>query len=258
MKLIIEQLINQIEQDQSYSFNTRLSYKSDLNELLEYVVSTNTKLTDINQSWVKSYLRHLAETNEERNSFNRRASTFRLFLKFLYKSKLAPTNYSLIVNNQPTFFKSQEVLKNEDLRKIIQETQMKITDKLILLLIGKLGLTATQIALLNTYQIDFDKKAIIVSDLEKIMLPQDVFAILREYLLEVRENLQGSKEHLSLFLNEKGESLREDNIYRLIKKLRENVNLEVKLTTRSLKKSLEVKNDVLSMQQEILSVITPN
>lgn len=255
MQEIIQQFINQIEQDQRYSFNTKSSYKSDLNELLEYIISTNTKPNDINQNWVKNHLKHLEETNKERNSFNRRASTFRLFLKFLYKNKLAPTNYSLIVNNLPIFLKSQEEINRDALKKTIEESKLKITDRLILLLIGRLGLSATQIASLNTYQIDFDAKAIAISDTQKVILPQEVFTILREYLLETRENLQGSSKHLSLFLNDKGNELREGDIYKLIRKLREELNLE--LTTRKLKGSLETKNDILSMQQELLSVIAP-
>lgn len=256
MKEIIKQLINQIEEDQNLSVNTKASYKSDLNDLLDYVASTNSELANINKEWVRNYLKHLESTNKERNSYNRRASTFRIFLRFLYKSNLAPTNYALIVDNQTTFFKTQEhKLPAEDIKKIIDNTKLKIDERLILQMIGKLGLTGTQITSLNTFQVDFENKAINLSDTELISLPHEVFITLREYLIEVRSTISGSSNHLSLFLNDKGEPVTESDIYKLIKTLSEELSLQGKLTTRSLKNLFENKNDILSMQKEILDMV---
>ena len=255
---IIEQFISQIEQDQKLSLNTKVAYKGDLKDLLDYVTSSNTQITDINQTWVKKYLKHLEEINKERNSFNRRASTFRIFLRFLYKNKLAPTNYSLIVNNLTTFDKTRDGLEIEDIKKITEETKLQLDQRLILLMIGRLGLTATQIVSLNTHQIDFENKSIILSDTEKIDLPYEIFILLREYLLETRAKLPGATDNLSLFLSRKGNPITELDIYKLIKRLSEELSLQGKLTTRNLKNSLENKNDILSMQKEVFSVIAPN
>ena len=257
MKEIIEQFINQIEEDQKLSSNTKSAYKSDLKELLDYVVLKNTQLSDLAQSWVREYLKHLEETNKERNSYNRRASTFRLFLRFLYKNKMAPTNYSLIVNNQATLFKTQEDTEPSEMKKIIEDTKLTTPQRLILLMLGRLGLNGTQIVDLKTFQIDFENKLITLSDTERIELPIEVFSLLREYLLDLRETLPGAGEHLNLFLNEKGKPMGETDIYKLIKSLRENLGLEGKLTTRSLKKLSENKIDVLSMQREVFNVISP-
>lgn len=257
MREIIEQLIKQIEEDQNYSLNTKVSYRSDLNELLDYTIATSTKLTDINQSWVKNYLKHLEETNKERNSYNRRASTFRFFLKYLYKNKLAPTNYSLIVDNQPTIFNLQDDSeKFKTLKNIIQGDKLKINERLILLLIGKLKLSATQIASLNTFQIDFESRSILLSDTEKIELQHEIFTILREYLLEVRSKLPGASENLSLLLSEDGQPLSETDIYKLIKRLKEQLNLNEEFTTRSLKKMSEYENriNILDVQNRIFSI----
>lgn len=257
MREIVEQFINQIEDDQIFSSNTKSAYKSDLNEFLNYIISNKTQLQDINQTWVKNYLKNLEETNKERNSFNRRASTFRIFLRFLYKNKMAPTNYALIVDNQTTFSKTQEEeIKVDDIKKIITDTKLKADQRLILLMIGRLGLNATQIVLLNTFQVDFENKVISLSDTEKIELPYEIFLILREYLLEVRASLPGANDHLNLFLNEKGKPLAEIDIYKLIKNLSADLNLQGKFTTRNLKKLSNEKIDVLSMQKEIFNVIS--
>ncbi len=259
MKEIIEQFINQIEEDQEFSTNTKASYKSDLNELSEYITFTNTQPQDINQEWVRTYLKNLEETNKERNSFNRRASTFRIFLRFLYRNKLAPTNYSLIVNSLSAFEKNPvNELETTDIRKIIEDTKLKMDQKLILQMLGKIGLNATQIVSINTFQVDFENKLISLSDTEKIYLPHEIFITLREYLLELRPNLPGANEHLNLFLSESGKPLVEGDIYKLIKKLSQELNLEGKFTTRNLKKSSENKNDILSMQKEIFNVISPS
>lgn len=256
---IIEQFTNQIQEDQRLSDNTKSAYKSDLNDLTDYVAKNNSQIQDIDHSWVKNYLKHLEETNKERNSYNRRASTFRIFLRFLYKNNLAPTNYSLIVNNLATFYKTQEdELQTEDIKKIIENTKLKTDQRLILLMIGKLGLTGTQIVSLNTFQIDFENKTINLSDTEKIELPHQIFLVLRDYLLEERAKIPGATERLDLFLDETGKPLTELDVYKLIKKLSGDLSLEGKLTIRSLKKSLENKNDILSMQKEVFSVIAPN
>ena len=257
MKEIIEQFINQIEEDQKLSSNTKSAYKSDLNELLEYSTSKNAQLLDLDQSWVRNYLKHLEETNKERNSYNRRASTFRLFLRFLYKNKMAPTNYSLIVSNQVTLFKTQEDAEPSEMKKIIEDSKLTTPQRLILLMLGRLGLDGTQISSLRTFQVDFENKLITLSDTEKIELPLEVFSLLREYLLDIREALPGANEHLNLFLNENGKPMNETDIYKLIKSLRESLGLEGKLTTRSLKKLSENKIDVLSMQREVLNMISP-
>lgn len=257
MKEIIKQFINQIEQDQKLSESTKAAYKGDLYDLLDYIFDTNTEVQNINQEWVKNYLKYLEETNKERNSFNRRASTFRTFLKFLYRNKLAPTNYSLIVNNKTTFFKTDtDNLEFDSIEKIIDETKIKIQDRLILLLVGKVGLTATQIASLKSFQLDFENKMLNISDTEKIYLPFEVFNLLREYVLEIRTNIPNSADNLSLLLNNKGESVSEGEIYRLVKKLSSDLSSQGKgkLTTRKLKKLSEAKVDFLSMQRDILSV----
>lgn len=259
MKEIILQFIEQIEQDQKFSTNTKIAYRSDLTEFLEYVERTNTKINTINHIWVKNYIKHLGETNKERNSFNRRASTFRLFLRFLYKNKLAPTNYSLIVNNLSVFYKNyDDVLKKEDIKKIIEETKLKDGQRLILFLIGRLGLSATQIAEIKTYEIDFENKIINMSDTEKIYLPNEIFILLRDYVIKTRAAHQTHNDNLSLFLNEKGEAISETDIYKLIKKLSGDLKLEGKLNTRTLKNSFENKIDVLSVQRQVLSITARN
>ena len=258
MQEIIQQFIEQIEQDQKLSTNTKFAYKSDLNDLIEYIESTSSKLQDINHIWVKSYLKHLSEINNERNSFNRRASTFRLFLRFLYKNKLAPTNYSLIVNNMTSFIKNKEdELEVEEIKKIISDTKLKDDQRLILLLIGKVGLTATQIAAIKTFQVDFENKTINLSDTEKVYLPHEIFTPLREYLLNVRSIAKAEDDNLSLFLNENGKEIEELDIYKLIKQLSIDLKLEGRLTTRSLKNSMENKNDILQIQRDIFNIVSP-
>ncbi len=257
MKEIIEQFINQIEEDQKLSSNTKSAYKSDLKELIDYVVSKNSQLSDLDQTWIRDYLKNLEETNKERNSFNRRASTFRIFLRFLYKNKLAPTNYSLIVTNQTTFFKTKEDTELSKMKKIIEDTKLAPHQRLILLMLGRLGLNGTQISSLRTFQVDFENKLITLSDTEKIELPFEIFSLLREYLLDIRQTLPGAEEHLNLFLNEKGRPMTEADIYKLIKSLRESLGLEGKLTTRNLKKLSENKIDVLSMQREVFNMTSP-
>jgi len=257
MQDIIQQLIKQVEENQRLSNNTKQAYKGDLLELLEYIQETNTVISDINQTWTKSYLKHLEKTNKERNSYNRRASTFRTFLKFLYKNKLAPTNYSLIVNNLTTFTRSSaDNLEPEDIQKIIGSTKLNKKDKLILLFIGKLGLTATQIAEIKTFQVDFEKKVISLSDNEKIYLPNEIFNELRDYMVNQRAN-EVDNNTLSLFLNESNEPVTELDIYKLIRNLSADLKLDKKLTARNLKRSFDNRIDVLSMQREIFQVTTP-
>ncbi len=257
MKEIIEQFINQTEEDQKLSTNTKSAYKSDLKELLDYAASKNAQLSDVDQTWVRNYLKHLEETNKERNSYNRRVSTFRLFLRFLYKNKMAPTNYSLIVSNQATFFKTQEDTELSEMKQVIEATKLTTPQRLVLLMLGRLGLSGTQISSLKTFQVDFENKLITLSDTEKIELPFETFSLLREYLLDIRETFPGANEHLNLFLTEKGKPMTESDIYKLIKSLRETLGLEGKLTTRSLKKLSENKIDVLSMQREVLNMLSP-
>ncbi|GEM_PF-2208674 len=258
MKEIIEQFISQIEEDQKFSLNTKSAYKSDLKELIDYVMSKNSQPSDLNQDWIRDYLKHLEETNKERNSFNRRASTFRIFLRFLYKNKLAPTNYSLIVNNQTTFFKTQEDTGLSEMKTIIENTKLTTPQRLILFMLGRLGLNGTQITSLKTFQVDFENKLITLSDTEKVELPFEVFSLLREYLLDIRGNLPGANEYLDLFLNENGKPMIETDIYKMIKTLRGALGLEGKLTTRNLKKLSENKIDVLSMQREVLNMVSSN
>ena len=124
-------------------------------------------------------------------------------------------------------------------------------------MLGRLGLNGTQISSLRTFQVDFESKLITLSDTEKIELPFEIFSLLREYLLDIRGNIPCASEHLNLFLNENGKPLTETDIYKLIKTLRESLGLEGKLTTRNLKKLSENKIDVLSMQREVLNMISP-
>ncbi len=256
---LIEQFINQIEEDQNFSQNTKTAYKGDLKDLCNYITTTNTQLGNINHTWVKDYLKYLVEHNKERNSFNRRASTLRIFLRYLYKNRLVPTNYSLIVDNQTVLIKTNEhALEINEIKNIIENQDLKIDQRLILLMIGKLGLTATQIESLNIHQVDFENKTISLSDTEKLILKDDIFILFRDYLLNYRANLPNANEHLSLFINEKGGALAETDIYKLIKKLSEEHGLKGKLTTRNLKKLSEDRLDVLLMQKELFDVTQSN
>src|SRR3989338_6192148 len=197
MREIVEQFMEQIEDDQKLSSNTKSAYKSDLNDLINYILKTKSLINDIDHNWVKNYLKNLEETNKERNSYNRRASTFRSFLKFLYRNKMAPTNYSLIVDNQTSLYKSKEdELQSEDIKKIIDDTKLKADQRLILLMIGRLNLTGTQIVSLNTFQVDFENKLINISDTEKIELPSHIFFLYPHFAVHLLYSYKARSDYL--------------------------------------------------------------
>lgn len=259
VKEIIEQFINQIEQDQKFSENTKSAYRSDLNELIEYITQNNSLIKDIDLNWVKNYFKHLEDTNVEKNSLNRRASTFRLFLKFLYLNKLAPTNYSLIINNSSTHKKflsdSDEQILLE-IKNLIEGDKLPIEQKLILLMIGRLGISGTDLILIQTHQVDFENRQIKFSESDYISIEDNLFKILRDYLLNHRNIYPDSGKHLCLFFNDEGNPLTENDVYKLIKKISIENGFEGKLTTRNLKKIYDYKKDILSIQKEVLGVIS--
>lgn len=258
MQDIIQQLIHQIENNSKYTHSTKACYKSDLNELLEYVKRLDCSIRDINRDWIKSYLTYLEELHKERNSFNRKASTFRLFLKYLYLNKLTPSNFSLIVYTLGNIEKlNEDSLSQEEIIQIIENANLPLDHKLILVLLNKSGLDATEIVSLNSHQIDFENKCILLSDSEKVFLDFETFNLLRDYLINVRPKKEGADKFLKIFLNTAGRPLGETDIYTIVKDLSTSLNLEGKLTTRTIKKSRNQKRDILSIQKDFLKAISP-
>lgn len=216
--------------DKKYSNNTISSYHNDLMKYHEFTKNKNLK--DITKTDIKEYISDLKKQNLSDKSISRNISSIRAFYKFLLIEKYITKNPILGISLPKVKKTLPDTLSIDEVNKLLDinlNNHFDYRDKAILELMYATGVRASEVVNLKIGDIDLDMallRTLGKGNKERI-IPLGDYAcnILKEYINHYRIYLIKKENNDYLFLNNHGNNLTRQGLFKIIKKIGDSKNL---------------------------------
>ena len=217
----IAKYVDYLANVKNYSFHTVSSYRNDIVEFLEFIISEKMArdLFSIRNNRVcKNYISYLSSQNLASSSINRKLSSLRSFYDYLLKSELVKGNFFDEVEAPKMPKRLPKTIKESEIMMLFNSCDMTTAlgyrNYCLLEVLYGCGLRVSELCGLQIKDIDFSDMSIIVhgkGSKDRIVLMYDDMADhLRHYISTFRlDLLYRSKEEDNryLFLNKNGTTL---------------------------------------------------
>ncbi len=220
----VEWFLDYLKIEKGASLHTLEAYNRDLAEVIASIGDSLDQWEDLSHSHLQSFDLFLARV-PSRRSAQRKASSFRSFLKFLQKNNvhfavdLPSTGGFKIGKRLPKAIDEQSI---KDMLSLTEDSNVHLRNIVILELLYGAGLRVSELLSLDMTQVDLDSSAIRVigkrNKTRLIPLPSQTNSILNSYLKEVRPGfIKGPTG--SVFLSTRGRPLSRQAINSLVGKM---------------------------------------
>ncbi len=257
-KEFINDYSNYLKIDKNYSENTIESYIRDIRFFLDYV---NKDIIDISKKDIDDYIVfNLPNYNE--NSINRIIASIKGFFKYLsaYKGFINVSEDISCLKRKKVLPKYLSIEEVDRLLDIKLETSFDFRNKAILELLYSTGLRASELINLELNNIDTVNMIVNVygKGSKERIVPLSKIAInyLELYINNYRDQLfvKGKKPTDILFLNNHGEKMTRQGLYKIIGKIAKEKNINKEITPHVLRHSfathmIECGADIRSVQE---------
>ncbi len=227
--------------DKKYSQNTIDSYTNDLNKFSSYI---NKSITQINKQDIINVLKKLQIENLSNSSINRFVTTLRSFYKFLIINDIVKENIMDFISSPKREKHLPKVLSETEIDKLLN---IPLTDvfsyrnKAILELMYAAGIRVSELINLKVNDIDLNMallKTLGKGSKERI-IPLGDYALkyLKIYINEYRPLL--IKRNLTdyLFLNNRGNKLTRQGLFKILEKLAREQGIKTEISPHVLRHS---------------------
>lgn len=227
--------------DKKYSNNTIVSYENDLKKFEHY---SKKKINDISKQDIMNVLKKLQEENLSNSSINHFVTTLRSFYKFLIINNIVKENIMDFISSPKREKHLPRVLSENEIDKLLN---IPLTDhysyrnKAILELMYATGLRVSELINLKVNDIDLNMailKTIGKGSKERI-IPLGDYALnyLKIYINEYRSLLIKKDLNDYLFLNNHGNKLTRQGLFKILNKLAREQDIKAEISPHTLRHS---------------------
>lgn len=245
MKKELSHFLNYLKYEKNASPLTIKSYKTDLNQLAEYMKERGAALQGIDNVLLRGFLARLHERKNRRSTAARKLAAIRSFLQFCVDKKWLEDNPAKVVSTPkqdrpiPSFLSEEEMASFLDLPR--SNKVLDLRDRAVLELLYATGIRVSELVGISLVDVSFEEGLIRVKGKGKKerLLPfgRKARESLRDYL-GVRPSInKGRIDEKALFLNYRGERLTPRSIERIIDKHIRFSALRRKISPHSLRHS---------------------
>ena len=232
----LQQFLNYLKFEKKYSKHTLISYQTDLEQFLTYLISqyNSPSIQDIKPTLIRSWLGELKEDELVAKSIKRKISALKSFFK--YQLKIG------VVSQTPMVTIVSPKL-NKRLPSFIEETQIENllnnnfsndwkgkTEKLVLQLFYATGMRLSELINLKENQIDKSNLHIKVTgkgNKERIIpINKELVFLLENHIEEKRKDI--TIDVVNVFVTSTGKPLQPRNIYAFVNKRLKNISVAQK------------------------------
>ena len=222
--MLIQKFIDYLKIEKGYSDHTILAYRKDLESFHNFIVQAfeEHELSQVTYLYIRSWIVELMETDHKPVSINRKMSALKSFFKFLMKTGQIETNpmtnHKALKQNKKIIipFSQKEMSKLFDL--MPENNFNAIRDKLIVELLYTTGMRRAELIGLKQKDVDFSLKQIkVLGKRQKerfIPLLDNSIVLIKKYL-SFKNDISSKSD--SLIINEKGNSLSDSMVYKIVK-----------------------------------------
>ncbi len=205
----------------NYSENTIISYKYDILEFSDFVISERFSkdiLSLRNDRVVKAYVSHLNNMGEAATSVNRKMAALRGFYNYLVAENVVENNYFLNIESLKKPKRLPQIIKEKEILLMLNSCNknkpLGFRDYIIIKLLYSTGMRVSELCALETSDLDLVNLEIKVfgkgSKERIVLIYEELRDELKRYLNNDRIALLAKSDNetnRSLFINNKGTSL---------------------------------------------------
>jgi len=227
MQELLDRYARYLDVERSLSPNTIRNYTTDVLHFLNFLDLEEVKsLEDIDHPIIRNYLGQLLDSGTVRGSISRKMSALRSFFQYLNREHLVENEPLALISNPkmekrlPSFLTSEEILSL--LAAPEGSTPHGLRDRAILELLYASGLRVSEIASLNSKDVNVENRQLLVwgkgSKQRMVLMGEPAAEAIADYLENGRPKLAGDQGSDALFLNRYGRRIAQRRIQYMLKK----------------------------------------
>jgi integrase/recombinase XerC len=220
--------INYLRFEKRYSQHTIISYRNDLGQFFTYIVGQYqvSNLTDIETTYIRSWLAELKGNKITAKSINRKASSLKSFFKYHIRTGSLVSTPMWSVTTPKISKRLPEFVKEADMNNMFQYMEFPDdwkgkTDRLLLLLFYHTGMRLSEQVNLKETQIDYSKKVIKVlgkGNKERVVpVAEELVNDMKAYKQAKKKEIENA-DAIYFFVLENGKRLYAKYVYLIVKK----------------------------------------
>ena len=245
MEKQLKQFFKFLEMDKKVSNNTLQSYKRDLEQYKDYLITKDLKYNKVKEEDIKAYLEYLVEEqNKKPSTISRMIASIRSFYQYEVKNKKISADPTEKVQSPKIEKKAPCVLTTKEVELLLEQptdADLKgIRDKALLEFAYATGMRVTEIISLNVEDVNIEQEYVECKTGKKkrdIPLGKMALNAVKEYLNKARDVMVKTDKEKALFVNVNGKRLTRQGFWKIIKYYQEQAHIDKDITPHTLRHS---------------------
>ena len=215
---ILNEYLDYLEKIKGYSKNTIISYKTDINNYLNYHENKNNKYYDL-----EDYIQYLSKNRYAKTTINRKIISISNFFKWCNNKKNLDINELKKIKSLKTEKKLPTVLTSNYINKLLDtipiSTTKEVRDRSIIELLYSSGLRVSELCNLKIVDIKNNKSIKVLGKGNKVrILPvtNKAYKLLNLWISSHRDNYKNNDSSNYVFLGVRGKKISPREIQRIV------------------------------------------
>ncbi len=243
----LDRFVEYLEKERQYSRHTCLSYRTDLEQFIEFVEEQLQKIQvspeEVDTKLIKKFVEELFITGLKKRSIARKISSIKSFFRYLKRMNLIETNPAVAIH-PPRLDKPLPVVVHEnEMRRLFEhfpeETFQDVRDRAILELFYATGMRLSELISLTMKQIHLKENYIIVRGKRNkdrlVPIGQAAKVALENYLRKRQEANPYPSDKEYVFLTARGKQMYPLAVIHIVKKYLQRVSEQEKISPHVLR-----------------------
>jgi integrase/recombinase XerD len=251
MQKKVDEFLTSLEVEKGYSENTRVAYKNDLGQFLDYLktkaVPAPNDWSEVKKDHLVAYILSLkADREYASTTVARKVAAIKSFFHFLVAEGFIRDDPTATLDSPRVKKYLPRAISQEDVEKLLeapgQSTEPRaLRDRAILELLYATGMRVSELVALNEGDVDLPSASVRVigkGDKERVIPIYDrAVQAIEAYVSKGRVRLLRDPEKKALFLNQRGERLTRQGLWLIVKGYVKVAGLKVPVTPHTLRHS---------------------
>jgi integrase/recombinase XerD len=247
----VQEFLTSIEVEKGYSENTRVAYKNDLTQFLDFLsMQTLPRVStwgEVSKDHLTDYILHLKNVREYASTtVARKVAAIKSFFHFLVAEGLITDDPTATLDSPRVKKYLPRAITQEQVEKLLDAASQKQTprgfrDRAILELLYATGMRVSELVSLNVGDVDVASASVRCfgkGGKERVIpIYERAVEAVADYVIKGRIHLLRDAEERALFLNQRGQRLTRQGLWLIVKGYVKEAELDVPVTPHTLRHS---------------------
>ncbi|MFW6075720.1 MAG: tyrosine recombinase [Chloroflexota bacterium] len=225
----IEQFLEHLQDDKSFSANTIAAYRNDLGQFASFLNGNLGRgdWREIGEDDLRAYMLDLRERGYANSTIARKTAAVRSFCNYLVRQEVVRSDPSGGLTSPPVAKNVPRTMTYEEVERLFDQllnsrSSDLLRDLAMLKILYGTGMRVSELVNLDVTDVDFERNEIRCPGKQgrsrRVSLPTEVAGTLREYMERHRDRLAPAEgEQPALFLNHRGQRLTRQGFWLILK-----------------------------------------